>query len=39
MILKVMEQNLVQEDLKNFLNVRNELSSEKLSRGLAQQET
>ena len=38
MIQKVMEQKLVQED-KNFLNLRNELSSAKLPRGLAQQET
>ena len=38
MILKVMEQNFFQEDLKNLLNVRDELSSDKLPVGLAQQE-
>ena len=37
MIQKVKEQKLVQEDLKNFLKVRNELSSAKLPKGLAQQ--
>ena len=30
---------LVQEDLKNFLNMRSELPSAKYPRGLAQQET